>query len=376
VKVMMSMPGLFSNEKRSSVRLFSLGVLLLLSLFFALTVGPAGISFSDTAALLWGGFLTLLSKVVFLPPEAGLWLAEKGAVVVNNLPDSYAAIIFEVRMPRVVLGGLVGMSLAVTGGCFQGLFKNPMADPYIIGVSSGASVGAALAIVLGFRLLLFGANWAVVFLAFLGALAAVWVVYKIAWIDGRIPVSYLLLAGVAVASFLTAVVSFLILMSRDAAHGTLFWIMGSLAGSSWPLVVMMLPFTLLGTLVIVTHARSLNAILLGEESAQHLGVDVEKVKRVLFAAGSLLIAAAVSVSGVIGFVGLIIPHMVRLVVGPDHKILLPAAAVVGGLFLIICDALARIVLAPAEIPVGIITAAAGAPFFIYLLRRRKRDLFY
>ncbi|MGI6555023.1 MAG: FecCD family ABC transporter permease [Bacillota bacterium] len=370
------MPELFSKEKRSTGWLLFLGISLLFFLFWALTVGPAGISFSDTAAILWGGLLTSLSRITFLPSGLSIWLAEKGAVVANTFPDSYAAIIFDVRMPRVILGGLVGMSLSVTGGCFQGLFKNPMADPYIIGVSSGASVGAALAIVLGLRLLFFGANWAVVFLAFFGALVTVSVVYRIACIDGRIPVSYLLLAGVAVASFLTAVVSFLILMSRDAAHGTLFWIMGSLAGSSWPLVIMMLPFTFLGIFVIVTHARSLNAILLGEESAQHLGVDVERVKRVLFAAGSLLIAAAVSVSGAIGFVGLIIPHMVRLVVGPDHKILLPAAGIVGGLFLIICDALARIVMAPAEIPVGIITAAAGAPFFIYLLRKRKRDLFY
>lgn len=342
---------------------------------WAVTLGPAEISIGETFAVLCGGLLTWLGRSFSMFPETGGWLVQKGLSILDAFPESYYAIIINVRLPRVILGGLVGMSLAVTGTCFQGLFRNPMADPYVIGVSSGASLGAALAIVFGLKFFLLGSNWAVMILAFVGALATVWVVYNIARVDGRIPVSTLLLAGIAVASFLTAIVSFLILFGTETMHGIVFWIMGSLAGSSWPLVVMMIPFALFGTVVIGLHARSLNAILLGDETAQHLGIDVEKVKRVLFSGASLVVAAAVSVSGVIGFVGLIIPHVVRLVVGPDHKVLLPAAAVAGGLFLIICDALARVVLAPAEIPVGIITAATGAPFFVYLLRKRKREFF-
>lgn len=342
---------------------------------WALTVGPADISLNDTFTAVWGGLLTALGRLPAIFPRLNAYFGNNGANLVNSLPESYPLIIFNVRLPRVFLGGLVGMSLAVTGGCFQGLFRNPMADPYVIGVSSGASCGAALAIVLGLKLFLFQGNWAVVLMAFAGALLTVYIVYNIAQVGDSLPVTTLLLAGIAVASFLTSIVSFLVLLGNDAMHGIMFWIMGSLAGSNWSKVIMMFPFALLGTAVIIANGRSLNAILLGEESAQHLGIDVEKLKKVLFAAGSLVVAAAVSVSGVIGFVGLIIPHGVRLLVGADHKILLPASAVAGGLFLIICDALARVVMAPGEMPVGIITAAAGAPFFIYLLRRRRKDFF-
>ena len=367
--------GLLRKKHGGFAWLFFLSVAVVPTLLWALTLGPAGMSAKETFLVLWGGLLNTLSSLLAFSPDLSWALGHKGAALVNSFPESYAAIIFKVRLPRVILGGLVGMSLAVTGGCFQGLFKNPMADPYVIGVSSGASLGAALAIVFSWKLYLFGANWAVIILAFAGALLTVYTVYNIARVGSRIPVSALLLAGVAVASFLTAMVSFLVLLGSDTMHGIMFWIMGSLAGSSWPLVVMMLPFAFFGTAVIITHARSLNAILLGEEQAQHLGIDVEHVKRMLFAASSLVVAAAVAVSGVIGFVGLIVPHAVRLLVGPDHKLLLPASGIAGGLFLIICDALSRVVMAPAEIPVGIITAVAGAPFFVYLLRKRKRDFF-
>lgn len=344
------------------------------TILWALSFGPAEITAGETFTILWGGLLSALGRLLSLFPGISAYLGNKGAALINAFPEAYPAIIFQVRFPRVILGGLVGMSLAVAGACFQGLFKNPMADPYIIGVSSGASLGAALAIVLGLRLLWFGGNWAVILMAFGGALLTVEVVYHIARVGGRIPVTGLLLAGVAAASFLTSMVSFLVLLGRDNMQGIIYWTMGSLAGSSWPLVVMMLPFAMAGTVVIFAHWRSLNGILLGEEGAQHLGIDVEKTKRRLFAASSLVVAAAVSVSGVIGFVGLIVPHAVRLLVGANHKHLLPVSAAAGGLFLIICDALARAAMAPGEMPVGIITAAAGAPFFIFLLRRRRREL--
>jgi iron complex transport system permease protein len=353
--------------------LFFLTAAVIPIIVLALATGPASISVAETFTLLWGGLLSVLSKLPAVFPGLSTSLGNKGAGILNSFPDTYSAIVFQVRLPRIILGWLVGMSLAVTGGCFQGLFKNPMADPYIIGVSSGASLGAALAIVLGLKLFLFGGNWAVIICAFVGALLTVYIVYNIARVGGRIPVTTLLLAGVALASFLTSMVSLLVILGSENMHGIVFWIMGGLAGSNWSLVIMMLPFSLLGTLVILAHARSLNGILLGEESAQHLGIDVEKTKKRLFTASSLVVAAAVSVSGVIGFVGLIVPHAVRLLVGPNHKVLLPASAIAGGLFLVGCDALSRIVMAPAEIPVGIITAAAGAPFFIFLLRRGKRE---
>jgi iron complex transport system permease protein len=341
-------------------------------ILWALTLGPAGISLYDTFCILWGSLLKGLGRTLFILPEISTLLVSKGAGIIEAYPAAYLAIIFQVRLPRIILGGLVGMSLAVTGGCFQGLFKNPMADPYILGVSSGASLGAAVTIVTGSTLLFFGANWAVIIMAFSGALLTVSLVYRIARVGGRVPIDSLLLAGIAVASFFTSIVSFLVILGNEKMHGIMYWIMGSLTGATWSLVLMMLPFSLLGTGVILAHARSLNAILLGEEAAQHLGIDVEKIKIRLFTASSLVVAAAVSVSGVIGFVGLIVPHAVRLLVGPDHKFLLPLSAAAGGLFLIVCDALARILLAPAELPVGILTAATGAPFFLWLLRRRRK----
>lgn len=361
------------KKRRSYYWLLLLAAAIIPVIIFALALGPASISFYETFTILWGGFLSYLGRLLAVFPKLSLAVGSKGANILMALPETYRAIVFQVRLPRVLLGGLVGMSLALTGGCFQGLFKNPMADPYIIGVSSGASLGAAFAIVFGLRMTLFGGNWAVIVFAFLGALLTVYLVYNIARVGGRIPVTTLLLAGVAVASFMTAMVSFLVILGSDNMHGIMFWIMGSLAGSTWPMVIMMTPFSLLGAAVILAHAQSLNGILLGEESAQHLGIDVERVKRILFAAGSLVVAAAVSVSGVIGFVGLIVPHAVRLLVGPNHRILLPASGIAGGLFLIICDALARVIMAPMEIPVGIITATAGAPFFIFLLRRGKKE---
>jgi len=361
------------KKPRSSRWLLVLAAAAIPIILFALALGPASISFYETFSVVWGELMLGFGQLLSVFPGVSAALGNKGMAILNSFPEPYAAIVLQVRLPRVLLGGLVGMSLALTGGCFQGLFKNPMADPYIIGVSSGASLGAAVAIVFGLKLHLLGGNWAVVISAFIGSLLTVYVVYNIARVGGRIPVTTLLLAGVAVASFLTSMVSFLVILGSKNMHGIIFWIMGSLAGSTWPLVIMILPFCLLGAVVILAHARSLNGMLLGEDSAQHLGIDVERVKMRLFAAASLVVAAAVSVSGVIGFVGLIVPHAVRLLVGANHRVLLPASAIAGGLFLIVCDALARVVMAPAEVPVGIITAATGAPFFIYLLRRGKRE---
>ena len=285
--------------------------------------------------------------------------------VAYDVPREAEIIVQRVRMPRIVLGAVVGFALATAGVVMQGFFRNPMADPSIVGVSSGAAVGAVASIAL--PRLPFGIGLQLA--AFIGAVIAAFAVYLIATEGGRTPVATLLLAGVAVQTFLGAVVSFLVLQSGESLNRAVFWLMGHLHDASWgdvrtTLVVLPPVF-----LVLVVYTSDLNVLLLGEEEAHSLGIEVERTKRILLALASLVTAAAVAVSGVIGFVGLVVPHMMRLVVGPDHRVLLPASALGGAAFLVATDTVARS--GPAELPVGIVTAAVGAPFFIYLLRSRE-----
>lgn len=283
-----------------------------------------------------------------------------------------ATIILQIRLPRIILGMLVGAALSIAGTTMQGLFKNPMADPYIVGISSGAALGAISTIIFG--LSIFG-MYTIPLMAFIGAAAAIFLVYNIASVRGKLPVSTLLLAGIAVTLFLSAIISLMMYISGEKLHGIVFWLMGGLWGRNWNHVMMAFPFIFLGAIIIYIFARDLNVMLLGEEPAQHLGIEVETLKKIIILSTSLITAAAVSVSGIIGFVGLIIPHAMRILVGPDHRILLPSSALVGGIFLIWADTLARTIISPIELPVGIITALFGAPFFIYLLRTRKRAMF-
>lgn len=278
--------------------------------------------------------------------------------------DSHQTIVVIVRLPRIMLAAVVGFGLAAAGTVMQGFFRNPLADPAIIGVSSGAAVGAVLAISAP-MLLPFGLRPA----AFVGGIAAAALVYTIATEDGRTPVATLLLAGIAIQTFLGAVISYLLLHSGESMREVVYWLMGHLHASSWSDVAFAGSVTALLFVGLAFYARDLNILLLGEEEAQHLGVPAERVKTILLGLSSAVTAAAVAVSGVIGFVGLIVPHMLRLVVGPDHRILLPTAALGGATFLVAADTIARI--GAAEAPVGIITAAVGAPFFLYLLMRRK-----
>ena len=275
-------------------------------------------------------------------------------------------IVMRIRLPRILLAAVVGFALAAAGTIMQGIFRNPMADPSIIGVSSGAAVGAVGFIVLGttlpFGLGLRGA-------AFVGALAAAFGVYLIATENGRTPVATLLLAGVAVQTFLGAIVSFLLLNAGESIRRALYWLMGHLKGAAWPevwssLTLVAVPFALL-----MLYTRDLNVMLLGEEDARSLGIEVKRTKRVLLGLSALATAAGVAVAGIIGFVGLIVPHVMRLLVGPDHRILLPTSALAGASFLVATDTLARS--GSTELPVGIVTAALGAPFFLYLLRKRE-----
>lgn len=326
----------------------------------------AGLTVLATA---WGAVSIPLGEVFAM-------LAQKIPLINRLLPGGEFSpvnqtIIWELRLPRVVLAGLVGMALALAGATFQGIFKNPMADPHIIGVSQGASLGACAVIVIGLRFDL-GGMGAVPLAAFIGALGTVTLVYFLARTGGRVPVMTLLLAGIAVGTLLSALVSLLIFFSDQLIHSIVFWLMGGFSARDWDYVKMALPYTLIGGGVILALARELNLMLMGEETAQHLGIEVETVKKVLLLAASLLTATAVSAGGIIGFVGLIVPHAVRLMVGPDHRILLPASALAGAIFLITADILARVLLAPTELPVGIITALFGAPFFLFLLHRNRR----
>jgi iron complex transport system permease protein len=294
-----------------------------------------------------------------------------GASIIATWSPSWETILFDIRLPRIALAALVGGALATSGATYQGLLRNPLADPYLIGISSGAALGATIAII--FNIEIWGA---LPLFAFFGAMVATIAIYIIAQTGGRATPTTLILAGVALGAFLSAITSFLMFRGDSAfrTHQVIAWILGSLSLGNWQQVILLLPYLTIGWLVLYLHARYLNVLQLGETQAQQLGVPVERVTLTLVVATSLVTAAAVAVSGLIGFVGLIIPHAVRLIWGPDHRFLLPMSAMVGAIFLIIADTLARTLLSPTELPVGIITAFCGAPFFLYLLRRKREVL--
>lgn len=277
-------------------------------------------------------------------------------------------IVRDIRLPRLILGMLVGACLAVAGAVMQAFFQNPMAAPSIIGVSAGGALGATAAIMFGFEFWLWRLS-SVTVSAFAGALGVTAVVYLLSRRGGRTPVGVLLLTGIAVGSVVSAASS-LILITRGQGQmdRVVYWMLGSLSGAEWAKVQMIWPFALLGFGVVYLYGRDLNVLLLGDEQAHYLGLNVEQVKLVLLVLSSMLAASAVAVSGVIGFVGLIIPHISRLIVGPDHRWLLPTAALSGAVLLALADLGARL---GGEIPIGIITSMLGAPFFLYLLHRRR-----
>jgi iron complex transport system permease protein len=282
--------------------------------------------------------------------------------------ETERTIILSLRLPRAILAGFVGAGLSVSGAAFQALLRNPLADPYILGVSSGAAVGAIIAILLGLSTFSLGLPLA----SFLGALLTILVVFYFGRQEGKIHPNTLLLAGVIIGSFLSALIMFFISISqREELHTIIFWLMGDFSFANARAILIIFPYILLGVFLLYLRSRQLNLILSGEEHAVQLGVDVERVKLVCYLSASLITAASVSVCGLIGFVGLIIPHSVRLILGPDHRLLIPSAALVGASFLIASDTFARTILSPTELPVGVITAAFGGPFFIYLLRTRK-----
>lgn len=280
-------------------------------------------------------------------------------------------IVMQVRLPRVLLGLLVGASLAVAGAAFQGVLRNPLADPFTLGVSSGSAVGAAVLIFFGWQFSLIGV-FTLPVVAFLTGAATLWIVMWLARENGKIPIESLILSGVVMQSFLGAVVSFLTAMSKETVNQIMYWTMGSLSLRGWSYTAILLPYLALGGLFLWSRARSLNLFALGERQAAHSGLNVEGTKLLILLVATLMTAAAVSVSGVIGFVGLVVPHMIRLITGPDYRLIIPLSAIGGGIFMMWSDLAARSLLAPTEIPLGVVTAFVGAPFFAYLLYRKKR----
>lgn len=292
----------------------------------------------------------------------------------EGVSEADDVIVWTIRLPRVLVAALSGASLAAAGAAMQGLFRNPLAEPSVVGVSAGAGLGAVLAFVTG--LVSQSALW-LPLCAFAAALLTLLGVYALAAQGGSVPVAALLLAGIAVGSFLTALSSLLISMNFvdwQVAAEILYWMMGGLDSRSWVHVWIALPFTLAGGALTLWFARDLDLVLTGEEASASLGVDVQALKRSVLAAAALLTASSVAVSGILAFVGLVVPHVVRLLLGPSHRILFPASMLTGAAFLIGCDILARTIYGPMEIRLGVVTAAIGAPFFLWLLHLRRREL--
>lgn len=337
---------------RSAARwIFSLSLLLLVVMAMAITIGPVPISLEET-------FQILLSR---LP-----W------VRFSSLDETDRIILEQARLPRVILGALVGFALAACGTVMQGLFRNPLADPYLLGIASGATAGAATVIALHLDAL----PWALPAGAFLGSLLVVTIVYRLSQSHySRLDNLALILAGVALAALFSAISSFLLFLSNsDDTRRIVLWVLGGLGGAQWHHVQWLFGAIAAGGLVLILYMRDLNAFSLGEAMATHLGVDPRQLKKILLGVATVMTAGAVATAGTIGFIGLVIPHALRWVVGPDHRLLLPAAALSGAILLVACDTAARTVLQPAELPVGILTALLGAPFFIYLLRRQVEPL--
>jgi iron complex transport system permease protein len=343
-----------TGRRMRILSMIGMALLLVLIILLAASIGSVHISLPTT-------FKILADKLPFVTLQ-------------HTWDSSLSTIILDLRLPRVILAGMVGAALALAGATYQGLFRNPLADPYLIGVAQGASVGAIIGFLLPVGWGISGLGL-VPLLAFAGAITATLIVYMLARVGNTVPVTTLILSGVALSALLSSISSYLIINSGNQMHGIIFWLMGSFSASKWSEVGIALPYIAVGSAVILMFSRMLNVMQLDEEQAQQLGVNVEKFKLLLLAAATLITAASVSFVGTIGFVGIIIPHAVRLIWGADHRYLLPLALLTGAVFMILADLLSRTLLAPTEIPIGVITAICGAPFFMYLLRRRKRAIF-
>lgn len=347
----------FMQKKKYYKTAFSAGVIILLLVAAgAANLGTANISFSQTVSIMLSP-IPVLNKLVSL----------------HGIKETSVIIVLNLRLPRIILASLVGAGLSVTGASFQGIFKNPMADPYILGISSGAAFGATLAIVFGIEFTIIGMSFTTI-CAFFSALLTTMAVYNIAKVGYKVPPLTLLLSGIAISSFISSLISLIMTFRRNNIERIVMWTLGGLSAASWDQIKLVFPVVITAIIILYIFSRDLNIMLLGEESAKNLGVDVEKVTRNIMILCTLMVAAVVSVSGIIGFAGLIIPHAIRMLFGPDNRIVIPFSALGGAIFLIICDTIARTIVSPAEIPLGIVTSIFGVPFFIYLLYRSKKKV--
>jgi iron complex transport system permease protein len=340
------------ENRRGTYRLVMAGLVaaLVAAVLTATVVGAAGLSVGEALRALAG-------------------LIRHGTDATGDFPDWGPRLLFNLRLPRIAMALIVGAALSTSGASFQGIFRNPLAEPYLLGVSAGAALGATVAIV--WKPLGSLGIYTLPLLAFVGATLAAFIVYRLATIGGHTSAASLLLSGVAVGSTITAVTSFLMVATERDLHTVVVWLMGGLTTATWAKIYITLPVVGAGFVYMMLMSRRMNLLLMGEERARELGVDSRRTRRNLMVVAALTTAAAVSFSGLIGFIGLMVPHIMRLLVGPDHRRLLPAAALFGALLLLAADTVARTAIAPTEIPVGIITAAVGGPFFLYLLRIRK-----
>ena len=342
----------YLTTKRSMAYVFALSFLII-SIVIGISLGSVSV---PVPAL----FQIIGKEVLHLPIAA-----EPDETLTN--------IVMNIRLPRVLLAGLVGASLAIAGAAFQGLLRNPLADPYTLGISSGASLGAVLTLFLNISLPVVGL-YTLPTLSVLFSLITIFGVLTFARkMDRSMKVETIILTGIIFSSFLSAFISLMIALTGEELRQIISWLMGSVSMRGWNYIAIILPFFIVGSLILMMNTHELNAMTFGEERARHLGVNVQRRKMLILVAGSILTGAAVAVSGTIGFVGLVIPHLVRRIWGPDHKHLLPLSMLVGSGFLILADLLARTIIAPTELPIGVITSLIGAPAFAFILLKRRRE---
>lgn len=341
------------RKNNNRIKILILLVILVFLMLFFITLGSVKIPLNETVRI-------VLSKIRYLD----------SIIDISNVKESNIFIVLSIRLPRILLATLVGSVLAVVGSSYQAIFKNPMADPYVMGVSSGAAFGATVGILLKLNVGLLGFG-ATSILAFAGALITTFIVYNLARIGNKISTTSILLAGIVMNAILSSGISIMMIFNHDELARIVNWTMGSFNSASWEQIgVIIIPIAL-GLVFLISLSREMNAIVLGEEDAQNIGVNVERVKKVILITASLLSACVVSVSGIIGFVGIIVPHLFRIIFGSDHKVILPVSAIGGGIFLLVSDTLARTIVPGVEIPVGVITSLFGGPFFLYLLKKSK-----
>jgi iron complex transport system permease protein len=344
------------RTRKAQVMLVGLVLVLLGAMGVSLMTGASGASMAQVVASWFGA------------ADTGSPLFQRDQLV-----------IYDIRLPRLLLGMLIGAALAVSGVIMQGLFRNPLADPGLVGVAAGSSLGAVSIIVLGGTalapLVAFLGIYALQISAFAGGLATTLLLYRVSTVRGQTQVATMLLAGIAMAALAGALTGVLIYVASDTQlRDVTFWSLGSLAGSNWQKVLASGPIIIVTLLASGFLARGLNGLTLGEATANHLGIPVQRLKHIAIIACAAATGASVAVSGGIGFVGIVVPHLLRLVIGPDHRFLLPASALLGAAFLLLADAVSRVIVAPAELPIGIVTAAVGGPFFLWILLRRRGQL--